>query len=1044
MAKKQNKFYIVISAIVIALATALFVGCNKKPDATRPETPPPAFESVTIDNKTELQSKWYVGGTDRKLILTLAPDYYSSANTDVEVSSNASGVVSVDETDKLKLHATGVGNATVTVTANGKTDSVELTVSALEAPTIGFVDQTLEQIGVIAGVTASLPEVEALSCDGVDLGDLVTVTASNDKITVNFEDKTFTVPEQGNYELTFVVKDRRDESKTATVKLAVKAYRNLIKTSLTNKGANDEFFVNEYAEDLNQTLSVKTNSNGLVAQFNTAKTKQYFAEMTFRQKGEVNGPFLVGVAHSDEVAKKWFVQKILVNKTYALNDLRVAYHDTNGSYDFSGNQLYSLSGIVANRKITASSKEGVICKISAVRMDNIFYIYVNDALVDISVNALSTEDSVPGIFFKGANENIYADGIYYCSGEEAKTRFDALSKTLVCGAPQYTGLQLAPCQSFNGDFEFEFNYKALSYAMNDSNDDFKYQSHRLQTYVKDTTNKNLFDLGAYFTGYGANKDNAYLYSRTNKTGAFARNTESKLPDNDFTFYIKRMGKMYTVSVKENVVGGMAYTETFTLDYKGAVKVEIYNYGVAGEYTDVKWDVPQPEDYYLNSDDISVMSKGDEETIVWEVAQGADISVTSSNENAVRVENRDNNIILNAIGVGETSVSVVAGGKTIKTLNIKVFEPVLKNEITNKGKTDSFVNDIIGGKQVITTKESGNGLMAQFVGIDASKKYYAETIFKLKDGANLSGAILLGLTHSNADATRWIVQKVLVGTNKIFTDLRVAYHNLTGNYDLTRDEKYSFNIPSRCTVSANTDGALLKVAIYRDGEQFYFFVNDVLVDIYTYTELVGVDTIPGIFFKGVGGSSVYATETNLLTGDKAESKYAELGGMTIDAKNSTNKWFNIPLEFNGDFTLSFTYKLTGTGSYGNNRLIAEVKANKQIGDKVVDEAPMGIYFNGKTPDATYGHKMFVGTGDKAQAFTVKEGSTTFEPEHEFVFTISRSGNMVTYTIAEKGGTLSVTNTATIDDSVAGPLKVNVKSCGTVGVFNGFTWTMSPSE
>lgn len=1052
MMKKRNELKAVVLLVVlltIAVAAMLLSGCSK-PESERTETPPPAFESVMIENKAELQGEWFVGGNDRKLILALSPEYYTSANTEVEVSSSDSAVVAVDSVDKFKLRAVGEGSATITVSAGGKTDSVDVTVNALETPTIGFADQTLEQVDVYPEEQVSLPDIEALSCDGIDLQDYVTVTANSDKITLYPDSNTFTVAEPGDYELTFIVKDSRDETKTASVVLKVKAYRNLIKNSLTNKGSLDAFDVNGYEDDLQQTVTATNNDNGLAGQFDLEPSKAHYAEITFKQKGTAPGYFLIGVSYSDAAAQKWFVQKLFVDNNYGVQDLRVAYHDTNGDYDLAStaepHQLYSLTGIVNKRGIPASSDSDTICKVTAVRIDDIFYMYVNGVLVDMNVNAISAVDSVPGLFFKGVNDNIYATEISYCSGDEARAKFAELPKTLKCATPQDTGSQFNPCSVFEGDFEFECTYQVTAYAMNDAGDDFRYQNHRWQAYVKDVqSGQDLFNFGAYFTGYQSNRENAYLYSRNYKTVAFDRDSETKLPKNDFTFRLERIGNLFTVTVQENTNGGVSYTDTFELD-AGTVSIRIDNYGIAGEYTNVVWnDEPQVQAYYLNMEQFGVMSKNDVMPIVWAVREDADVVVESDNESVVAVEKIDDDIVLKAIGAGVANITVTADGEVKRSVAIEVYEPLLQNPITNMGKTDSFTYEIVESEQVITADNSDNGLAAQFAGVEASDHYYAEITFKIKSGETLSGAILVGATHSNAEATKWIVEKVLVNTSNAFTDLRVAYHDTSEGYDLTSTSEppqlYSFNISTRCPqvpVSSLADG--VKVAIYRNGDLFYFYINDVLVDMHSFEQLAGVDTVPGIFIKGVGGCQVYATEISVVSGDAAQEPDMT---MTIDAKNNTGKWFNMPFDFEGDFECSFTYQLTDTGNYGNNRLVAEIKAGStKIGPEVMDSAPMGIYFNGNSPDATYGHKMFAGT--ELKEFSVKEnGSFSYEPMYAFVFTISRSGNTVTYSIAEKGGTVSVSGIATVDESVTDPLRINVKSCGTVGIFSDFVWSTTSS-
>ena len=85
----------------------------------------PKLRGISIANKAELQALWEEGDADRTVEVELSPEYFTTENTQVTVTSSAPEVVSVSG---MTLKALKKGTATITATAGSFTDTVLLEV----------------------------------------------------------------------------------------------------------------------------------------------------------------------------------------------------------------------------------------------------------------------------------------------------------------------------------------------------------------------------------------------------------------------------------------------------------------------------------------------------------------------------------------------------------------------------------------------------------------------------------------------------------------------------------------------------------------------------------------------------------------------------------------------------------------------------------------------------------------------------------------------------------------------------------------------------
>ena len=85
----------------------------------------PKLKKIEISNKAELASAWVSGDDDRAVNVTFNPDYFNTAKPNVEITSNATDVVSVDGKN---IKAESVGEAVITAKVGDFTDSVKVVV----------------------------------------------------------------------------------------------------------------------------------------------------------------------------------------------------------------------------------------------------------------------------------------------------------------------------------------------------------------------------------------------------------------------------------------------------------------------------------------------------------------------------------------------------------------------------------------------------------------------------------------------------------------------------------------------------------------------------------------------------------------------------------------------------------------------------------------------------------------------------------------------------------------------------------------------------
>ncbi|MBD5131789.1 MAG: hypothetical protein HDT28_04250 [Clostridiales bacterium] len=400
-----------------------------------------APSEIAIVNKNALEK--IVVGESKTLEYAIKPDLFDVACAKIEIVSNNTNVVSVNGNT---VTAVAQGNAIVTVSTFGFTDSVDIAVVALTAPTFG---EATEVKGAV-NTNVELP-VTALSCDGADLREYITATCSDG---ISFDKNTMTVKaiEKGSYTVKLDVADPRDESLTASVTLIVNAYRNVF-ANVNGYGMVDLSAVS-YEEDKQfvadeEQVVFFDRWDGTWAAFDAEPSKIYYSEFTINSDGKPDWGTYYGMTHSVKADNTRYLTAYVDRgaaitrepeyegeeqkywngtRTFRVKDFDIV-NDSDCWQLNQGNQprtqIIYTDGLYKFRGI--DKLESFPCKLATVRVGDFFYYFVNDDYVCTVTNKyFSDKDTVPG-YFQQSGIKTDISNIVWLTGDAAKAKFDSLT-----------------------------------------------------------------------------------------------------------------------------------------------------------------------------------------------------------------------------------------------------------------------------------------------------------------------------------------------------------------------------------------------------------------------------------------------------------------------------------------------------------------------------------------------------------------------------------------------------------------------------------------
>ena len=336
----------------------------------------------------------------------------------------------------------------------------------------------------------------------------------------------------------------------------------------------------------------------------------------------------------------------------------------------------------------------------------------------------------------------------------------------------------------------------------------------------------------------------------------------------------------------------------------------------------------------------------------------DISVTCQNANVTIM---DNTLAVNAVGAYTLAYSVTdddteVGDKTVtETVTLYVYRKILAEASADTQVNNNFTFDNDGAaetminSQTVTLKNAD--ITETALNFEAGKTYYVEAEYNLHLGSDVNTEA--GFAHMAAGKPSYfaVVKRDPANrdayTGEYTQGQPIKEYDHSKNYGYTYAHPYVLKIDqTRKTDTGNTN--TLKVAVMRDGNYFYLFVDGKYVLCANRPEYANIDTVPalfGRFIKKDGGDSTVG-KIKYLSGQEATAKLAELighgekmlsgygyngntdttaaisdgtltagydqtNGVTVDYKatdRSTGTGSVSPyMYFYGDFTFEFVYK-----------------------------------------------------------------------------------------------------------------------------------------
>lgn len=501
----------------------------------------PELASVSITNKTALGAEWKLGDAEREIGIAFdSADYWNENNTDYTITSSNEGVVNVSG---KTLTAVGKGNATITVTAQGKVATVEISVT-IGNPAI-TIDGDVDTIYIPVG-TSALPAFTANNYEGDDISGSVTVTCTATTLTVN-GDNTLTATETGTYTVTLTVADGRDSTKTATKNITVKVMRNIFGEV---NGVSDKLVVSyeqgdEYVADKNQVVRIDGHDNKMsFGQFDMQPSKQYYASVTFTSSESVNAYLIYGMTHSvKDAANKQLTFFIDRGDADGNRTAKIKFFDmTDGDWQ-NVNQSTSKTPIYQSNQIHALRGLDTVApfpvKFETIRNGDFFYFFINGSYVmGCTDKNLKDKDTLPGIFhFAWITTDMTA--IEWLEGSDAVAKLNALTDNgnKLLGKYRHSDWVSTQDSSFvvngadAGNVGFAFNNKNADwndgllsqhmYFDGDFTYEWTYKFTDADSWSRMTLNIANYNSTSAFIEYGAiydtqNKDNSSIFVQTTK------------------------------------------------------------------------------------------------------------------------------------------------------------------------------------------------------------------------------------------------------------------------------------------------------------------------------------------------------------------------------------------------------------------------------------------------------------------------------------------------------------------------------------------------
>lgn len=604
----------------------------------------PALDSISVTNKTELEGVWTVG-TTRTILPAFTPDSYTAESTIPEITCTPAGLI---EADGWNIKAVGVGTGTVTVTVRGKSDTFTVTTEHA-APEIFFGGDGFSEtedgyeMSAMQDTPMILPKVTAKNADG-----------STVEVTIDYEnrgklhiDGTTVTPDIGVHTVTYTAVNPADATKVTRKVLTIRVYRKIF-------GYHDGTYTvtNERVPNAEQTVTT-SNDGYSYARFNMAPSKYYYASVTF--KSTATSGVWIGLANM-------FAESI---DRMAVSAMTLG--DTNcnsGEFRTTGDNAWNITSVKSGYPLFQSwqisgyrgipvNTTGEITYTTVRDGDFIFY-FVNGYYVHgFSLKDYRDADTVPGIFGSKMNSAVMSN-IEYCSGAEARGKIDTLlaggsnvisqfliytenraadantygenenrffrvgevseerglhfdftDKTVQSSVRSY----VSPYLWFDGDFTFEFDYKATDWNRTDGNQHRMYIRLR-NWYSYGSDRKDILWFGAQVASGSEDtkvlsKEKAYRSEVSDWAGYTSEDGTNFDAADGLHFKVTRRlyddYAEYTLTVSSlsdptrSCTRTVRYSASDDAAWNEPVQIYWENQQLAGEYSHISWNIERFSD-----------------------------------------------------------------------------------------------------------------------------------------------------------------------------------------------------------------------------------------------------------------------------------------------------------------------------------------------------------------------------------------------------------------------------------------------------------------
>lgn len=203
-------------------------------------------------------------------------------------------------------------------------------------------------------------------------------------------------------------------------------------------------------------------------------------------------------------------------------------------------------------------------------------------------------------------------------------------------------------------------------------------------------------------------------------------------------------------------------------------------------------------------------------------------------------------------IDQNDSSKISNAKVSLNIYQKIFHDgyggVLKNEMS---------------ETPIYKTNDGGFTTANFY-LERGKVYYAEALFDSVNTLERNDVWGIGMLHSTADNPNdGTILKDYLKVGWIDGDEKIPYwwHNYSPAWapDSTISQAFYDHRSDLLNLDVHKLGSKIKYAIARNGDQFYTFINDKLVETYVYSGFTNRKTCPGILLQGNHAGRAYPGE-----------------------------------------------------------------------------------------------------------------------------------------------------------------------------------------